>query len=375
MRLLFLHPAECHTKLSEYRNGLVPSHVLWGQAELEERGHKVEVCPRVPSIYLGRRGGLIWRIWQTFWALRRGRQADALVAVEESGILLLLLAKALGILSGPVVLLNRMLLHPRQCGGMRGRLWKWLLGYTDQVVSIASCQARQVGEVYGIEANRLNYLFMPVDSSFFPSFQNTRCERFFLAVGFHSARDFGTLLEALPLGEKLVIITDRDGAWRVRTHRCYGSGIEVYQTVSRVALSLLYQRAGAVVIPLAETPYPCGLRAFVESQARGKVVIVSGSSSMREYVRDGWNGIVVPVGDVGALREALQATLNEPGRFRHIPWSARGDARRRFSSQRFGLGLEAIIERAIAGELWKSNRWKWLKRSSVLKGAQYECVS
>jgi glycosyltransferase involved in cell wall biosynthesis len=50
----------------------------------------------------------------------------------------------------------------------------------------------------------------------------------------------------------------------------------------------------------------------MEAGAMGKAVIVSDSDGVREFVRDGKTGLVVPAHDTDALRAAIARLLADP---------------------------------------------------------------
>jgi glycosyltransferase involved in cell wall biosynthesis len=60
------------------------------------------------------------------------------------------------------------------------------------------------------------------------------------------------------------------------------------------------------VVPLAAAPYAAGVTSIVEAMAMGKALVVSASPGVRDYVVDGTSALVVPIGDAGALRAAIE---------------------------------------------------------------------
>ena len=66
--------------------------------------------------------------------------------------------------------------------------------------------------------------------------------------------------------------------------------------------------------------------AVLEAMACGCAVVVSDIPANRELVTDGVNGLVVPLGDVDALREAIERLVGDAGLRRRIAAAAREDA-------------------------------------------------
>lgn len=348
MRMLFLYALPHRHERRKYERGLVPSHRLWGQIELEKRGHQTELCPDPPRFLLRFGGSIAWRLWQSIWVIRKASNVDALVAVHEVSALVLLMTRFIGLARAPLLILNFALLHPRQTKGVRASIWRLALRNADRVVSLAANQMERLRDAHGVAAERAGFLRMPVDALFFEDVDGGEEERLCVAVGTNDGKDFETLVAALPLGERLVVVTDGMNAQKIRAHPFYGSGIDVQEAVPMVELRKWYQRAAVVVIPLAETPHGSGHTVFVEAQAMGKVVIVSGAENMRDYAEDGWNAVVVRPGDALAMRRALQSVLNEPQRYLQMRRRARQWARMRFSVERFAQGLERMLRKARA---------------------------
>ena len=58
----FLHPFWFGFERRRYEEGVVPSHRLWGQIELERMGRSTVLCPQAPEA-LNLFGDLGWRVW------------------------------------------------------------------------------------------------------------------------------------------------------------------------------------------------------------------------------------------------------------------------------------------------------------------------
>jgi glycosyltransferase involved in cell wall biosynthesis len=72
-----------------------------------------------------------------------------------------------------------------------------------------------------------------------------------------------------------------------------------------------YHNARLVVVPVREVTYAAGVTSICEGMSMGKAIIATSSPGTRDYVHEGESGIVVPVGDVTALREAIIRLWND----------------------------------------------------------------
>jgi glycosyltransferase involved in cell wall biosynthesis len=85
---------------------------------------------------------------------------------------------------------------------------------------------------------------------------------------------------------------------------------------------------------------PFGLVA-AEAMMQGTAVVASNAGGLREFIRDGETGLLVPPGDVEALAGALAALLLDPERVERI-----GREGRAFALAR--LDIEAYVDRFVA---------------------------
>jgi len=70
---------------------------------------------------------------------------------------------------------------------------------------------------------------------------------------------------------------------------------------------------------------------------------------MRDYVSEEGTALVVPVGDVAAMRAALQETLQHPQRFSEMRERAAAQVRSTFDIRQFGEGLDRMIKKLAGG--------------------------
>ena len=110
----------------------------------------------------------------------------------------------------------------------------------------------------------------------------------------------------------------------------------------RGALLAAWQRCTVAVAP-SLTPESFGLVAL-EAMTAGRPVVASRSGGLPDVVGD--SGVVVPPGDVPALRDALAALLADPGR-RAALGAAAAERARTFTASRVIPRVEAAYEQAM----------------------------
>jgi glycosyltransferase involved in cell wall biosynthesis len=71
--------------------------------------------------------------------------------------------------------------------------------------------------------------------------------------------------------------------------------------------------------------------ALLEAMAAGKAIIASATAGIPEAITNGCEGLLVPPGDLGALREALRDLLTNPGQRDELAAAAASRSEREFT--------------------------------------------
>jgi glycosyltransferase involved in cell wall biosynthesis len=109
-----------------------------------------------------------------------------------------------------------------------------------------------------------------------------------------------------------------------------------------------YERAAVVVVPSRREGYGVAAR---EAMAYGRPVVTTGVGGLVDAVRDGVTGVVVPPGDVAALRRALEELLADGERRAALGSAARAFAREAFGGtatvEALGTAYRAALRRHV----------------------------
>lgn len=103
-------------------------------------------------------------------------------------------------------------------------------------------------------------------------------------------------------------------------------------------LAPYYERAAVVCVPSRREGYGISAR---EAMAHGRAVVTTGVGGLADAIDDGLTGVVVPPGDVLALRAALEGLLADRSRREQLGTAARAKAQATF-------GWPAATEATIA---------------------------
>jgi glycosyltransferase involved in cell wall biosynthesis len=142
---------------------------------------------------------------------------------------------------------------------------------------------------------------------------------FVLYAGRLSAEKGVVELVAATAGLPLVVVGD--GPLRDRVPGARGF-------VAHDELERLYDRAAVVAVPSHREGFGV---VCAEAMAHGRPVVASAVGGLLDLVVDGETGILVPPGDVGALRDALTRLLADEGLRRRLGDAARERVRTHFS--------------------------------------------
>lgn len=101
----------------------------------------------------------------------------------------------------------------------------------------------------------------------------------------------------------------------------------------------LFARASVVLLPDAAEGLPLRL---LEAMAAGAPVVACAVGGIPDVVDHGFNGLLVPPRDAGALAEAVQRLLSNPALAREMGRAARATIASRFAPERALEGLDRI---------------------------------
>jgi glycosyltransferase involved in cell wall biosynthesis len=262
------------------------------------------------------------------------RNAFAVLSYYQSGVLLVLALRRLLAFKPPVVIVD---IGDDIGWRIRARIVEFCLARADAVFTFASEQAEYLRGKY--RTNRVHFIAQQVDTVFFsPRTQDVgEC---ILAVGADVSRDYDTLQQAVVgLGAPVVLRT----TLVTEDPKRHPNLKVISERQSDVALRALYRQAKIVVLPLKDMRHPGGITTLLEAFACGKAVVVSNSSGVRDYLRHEEHCLVVPCGDPGALRSAIDRLLEDAPLRERLGCAARAYAEAELSQDRHARRLADAI--------------------------------
>lgn len=204
--------------------------------------------------------------------------------------------------------------HPKQ--GWRGKLYGWFMRKAvnspalDKIICFSSSEPAYYQSIFGTD----KFTYVPLGLG-----DLNRCdghvpqgeERFILAAG-KSNRDYDFLVDAL-----------KDTPYQVRIlsdayhHPNPGANIHIYHDVFGEKYYQMLSECYCVLVPLADERISAGQLVFLQSMMFGKPVITTASDTVRDYIEDGKNGLMIPKSRE-ALLDSLRKLYDDPALYRRM---------------------------------------------------------
>jgi glycosyltransferase involved in cell wall biosynthesis len=228
------------------------------------------------------------------------------------------------------------------------RLERAALGRLDWLITNSDYVRKALIEAYGLEPPALRTVYLGFAFPWQAAEDGARpATREVLFVGANFERKgLPTLLDALAQVRprvpdvELHVLGDHPSRHRmeVRAARLgLGGRVTFHGFVPREEVAARYRSAALLALPSEVEGFGITL---LEAMHSGLPVVASAEGGSAELVQDGWNGYLVPPGDVGALADRLLALLGDERR--RVEMGRNG----RRTAERFTLGR--MVEETIA---------------------------
>lgn len=158
-------------------------------------------------------------------------------------------------------------------------------------------------------------------------------------------RDYSTLLNAVD-GLPVTLVVAAGSPWSKDT---FQSDRElptnvIVGTFDHPQMRELYRGASAVVLSVFPTERACGMNVVGEAWAMARPVIASATIGLADFITSDDNGLLVPPGDVSAMRQAICDVLHDPDRAARLAGAGRAYVEAELSLERFAQTIDAAVE-------------------------------
>jgi glycosyltransferase involved in cell wall biosynthesis len=223
--------------------------------------------------------------------------------------------------------------------------YRRVLAGADLVIFFSENQAEVFERTLGVDPARLLAVPFGIDQQFFAEVP-PRDDGYVVAVGGDGSRDHELLVEAV----RDTGIPTRIYAPTLDVSNLPSNVTWIPEVIDHVTYREVLAGAKLVVIPTIGTKYPGGQTVLLEAMASSKPVITTASDAMRDYVTDSVNGILVPLGDAGALRLAIERLLNDDVLRASLASNARTAVEQRFNQAAMWARIAERLHAVLASQ-------------------------
>lgn len=276
-------------------------------------------------------------IWRALRVLLFARQYDLVLSVMEAAAAPLLLLRRLFGFRTPIALWD---LAPAERWRFRKRVQDFVVPRVRGVLALPSSQVDYIARRWSASVPVI-VVGGQIDTDFFRPIETAPTSDYIFSIGQDVGRDFATLIAAMEgVATTLKLRTSRklpDQAARL-------PNVEVLRDrVGDTALRELYAASRFVIAPLMPTENANGVTTIHEAGAMGKAIIVSDNAAIRDFVVPEETCLLVPCGDVDALRAAIRRLLADPELCARLGRNARRFVTERWGNAAFAARFAAAI--------------------------------
>lgn len=151
------------------------------------------------------------------------------------------------------------------------------------------------------------------------------------------------------LGDGYVVVIAGDGPDRAAVEAVGAPNAPILGPIPHDRLPSLYRRADAILIP---SVHEKGVEeatsiSALEGMSAGRPVIASSIGGLKELIRDGDNGLLVPERDAQAIGQAARRLAGDPALAKRLGDAAREDVLRNYSLQARVEDYLAVVRAAL----------------------------
>lgn len=325
------------------------SEVGWIPAHIVTTHHSFEVVPAGYNHDRSRRNsdGRAWRdfFYHAFraWSGRRRKQSGPVGYITSFPQLPLCLALIKRLTGSKAPIVAWTFNMGKTYGGMKGRLARFALPAVDIFVVHSTAEIDAYSNWLNIPRER--FKFVPLGIKFDPPEIVREDERKFVLSMGSANRDYDCLIKALEPFQYRTIIVAGDHAVKGLD---IPDWVEVRSGLTLEECHTLAQQATVNVVPLKNMDAASGQVTFLETMMMGKPVIATDCIGTRDYIKDGRNGCLVPVGDTTRMGEAISRLWQDESLRERLGQAAKADTTQSSSFEAQSSVMLDVLDRSAA---------------------------
>lgn len=175
-----------------------------------------------------------------------------------------------------------------------------------RVVCSSQSEAAYYRRVFGWDEGKTAFVPFHADPSLIREAPNDG-EDYVIAAG-RSFRDYPTFLKAVAGLPTRVIVVASPSAMGGHP---VPENVELRFDIPLAELNELLEKARVVALPLEERQISTGQTVLLQAMSLGKPVVATRTAGTEDYVRDRFDGMLVPPRDPAAMRAAIETLLHD----------------------------------------------------------------
>ena len=226
---------------------------------------------------------------------------------------------------------------------MKYRFMRFCFKSVHRVICSSRSEADYYRSVFGWEPEKA--AFVPYHT--YPSLLHeapTPEAEYIIAAG-RSFRDYATFLAAVAdLPIRVIVVAGRGAL----SGRVLPANVESRSDIPPDELNHLLANSRIVVLPLEDRKISIGQSVLLQAMSFGKPVVCTRTAGTEDYIRDKFDGLLVPPRDAEAMRSAIEALLHQPELRHRLGVNAIRAMRARHLPQHYVINVVRSLEASPA---------------------------
>lgn len=219
---------------------------------------------------------------------------------------------------------------------------KILLKQVDVFVVHSRGEVESLYRWFGIPRDKIRFVHLQRAPIEILSGENSS-DPFIVAMG-SANRDYGTLISAVrEVDIKCKIVASS----RTIDATNLPPNVEVINGLTASECHLLAQQARVNVIPLADVETASGQVTIVEAMRMGRPIVVTEGVGSVDYIKDGFDGLLVPPQDAPALKRQIERLWNSEELRTRLSQNSMETAKSKFSDEVAAASLIKIMDEFV----------------------------
>lgn len=311
MKVAYLFTSYRAGVVEKYKKGEDHGSGFWGMFWLPEAGveswyiEPEQIYSKKVSEFIRKRLGVYWLHLSVFWKFFSYDFVFTSTAFGTQLFFTLLPGKP------------RWVMHDFSITGLVGegktlkqKMFRYLVKHAAGVVTLAEAEKEKLEKMFPHLVGRIEYIPFGTNFDFFKPKDVPEAREIFVP-GRDPDRDYTTLFTAVKDLNAPVIVTTHVS--RLKKFDPLPSFVQVRDLSIKEYVDT-YARASVIMVPLDTSSGlndAMGSSVLFEAMAMGKAIVATGTHTMKSYITDGENGLLVPEKDEVAMHHALERLLND----------------------------------------------------------------